>query len=141
MRGLQQRHTLGPVATEAGSRKRIRRLVRHHRELAKANSSQSLRVRDLESEKKRLLSDNLELREKTFRVESELWQGERRLTDILKEELQARLADLINGLANVAAPQESPHDRPPLAGRRRERQPLIKPMRKTAMPTISEDEF
>ncbi|KAF2769649.1 hypothetical protein EJ03DRAFT_327255 [Teratosphaeria nubilosa] len=128
-----------------------RRFIRQNRELAKANSSQSLRIRNLELEVSRLLSDNLELREKAFRLESDLWQARRRVSgdavQRIKETLQATLAELsalLSGLDDAARPQDGesahmPYERPPLQGQWRERQPLIESMRETAMPTISED--
>ncbi|KAH9811165.1 Shugoshin C terminus [Teratosphaeria destructans] len=130
-----------------------RRFIRQNRELAKANSSQSLRIRNLELEVSRLLSDNLELREKAFRFESDLWHAQRQLSgdavQRIKQELQAKLAELsgiVSELDDAARPQDGvpakmPYERPPLEGQWRERQPLIESMRETAMPTISEDKL
>ena len=52
-----------------------RRFIRQNRELAKNNSSQSLRIRSLELEISKLLSDNLGLREQVLGLQNELYDA------------------------------------------------------------------
>ncbi|KAL8645366.1 MAG: hypothetical protein Q9210_006740 [Variospora velana] len=49
-----------------------RRFVRQNREIARVNSTQSLRIRSLESEISRLLSENISLREQVIRLQFEI---------------------------------------------------------------------
>ena len=46
--------------------------MRQNREIARINSNQSVRIRSLENECARLLSENLELRSQVLRLEKEL---------------------------------------------------------------------
>ena len=94
-----------------------RRFIRQNRELAKANSTQSLRIRSLELEVSRILQRNLELREEVLLLRVQV-QDARRQTSIgemlgFKEEMAARiraLSDLVNGIeADVGAPVSYTH--------------------------------
>ncbi|KAK5134262.1 hypothetical protein LTR08_006806 [Meristemomyces frigidus] len=129
-----------------------RRFVRQNRELAKNNSNQSLRIRSLELEVSRLLADNLELRERAFRLEIDLFAAQRNLSRDavrrVREELQAKLAELsglVGGLDDVVGQQDDGHEamqtqeRKPIEGQWRERQTLTEAMRENQMPTIAED--
>ncbi|KAK4549952.1 hypothetical protein LTR36_005253 [Oleoguttula mirabilis] len=129
-----------------------RRFIRQNRELAKNNSTQSLRIRSLELEVSRLLADNLDLRENVFRLESELFtargQVSRDAVRKIKEELQAKIAELsglVGVLDDAAGQREDGNARPPttekkaIEGQWRERQPLTEVMRENQMPTIVED--
>ncbi|KAL8910158.1 MAG: hypothetical protein Q9171_004536 [Xanthocarpia ochracea] len=49
-----------------------RRFVRQNREIARVNSTQSIRIRSLESEISRLLSENIALREEVIRLQFEI---------------------------------------------------------------------
>ncbi|RMY56119.1 hypothetical protein D0863_13091 [Hortaea werneckii] len=129
-----------------------RRFIRQNRELAKNNSSQSLRIRSLELEVSRLLSDNLELREKVFRLEGELFTARGKVSsDALKKVKDALLAKIgelsgvVEGLDEAAEEQEPPSERsvgkPMMEGQWRERQPLAELMRDSQMPTIVEDKL
>ncbi|KAI9678160.1 MAG: hypothetical protein M1817_006105 [Caeruleum heppii] len=60
-----------PAATESIDSLK-RRFVRQNREIARANSAQSLRIRSLESETARLLSENISLREEIIRLQNEV---------------------------------------------------------------------
>ncbi|MCJ1405355.1 hypothetical protein MMC11_008582 [Xylographa trunciseda] len=75
-----------------------RRFLRQNREIARANSTQSLRIRSLEAETSRLLSENLVLREKVISLEHELESRPKReaIEDLglVKDKLEAKLAEL-----------------------------------------------
>ncbi|MCJ1383044.1 hypothetical protein MMC17_006157 [Xylographa soralifera] len=75
-----------------------RRFLRQNREIARANSTQSLRIRTLEAETSRLLSENLVLREKVISLEHELDHRPKREVledlDLVKDKLEAKLAEL-----------------------------------------------
>ncbi|KAI7228635.1 hypothetical protein KC330_g7822 [Hortaea werneckii] len=129
-----------------------RRFIRQNRELAKNNSSQSLRIRSLELEVSRLLSDNLELREKVFRLEGELFTARGKIgSDAVrkvKDALLAKIGELsgvVEGLDEAAEEQEPRSERsvgkPMMEGQWRERQPLAELMRDSQMPTIVEDKL
>lgn len=133
-----------------------RRFIRQNRELAKNNSSQSLRIRSLEIEVGKLLADNLELKERSFRLESELVTARGRFggqaVERVKEELRAKIAalsGLVDGLEDfVGKGQDEELVRPveggvkrAMEGQWRERQPLTEVMRETQMPTIVEDKL
>lgn len=131
-----------------------RRFVRQNRELAKNNSSQSLRIRNLEIEVSKLLADNLELREKVFSLENELFVARNQVSGDavkkVKDALLAKLADLsgvVEGLEEaVQFKSEDEVVRPPIEkrvmeGQWRERQPLTEIMRESQMPTIVEDKI
>ncbi|KAM3074544.1 hypothetical protein ACMFMG_007974 [Clarireedia jacksonii] len=87
-----------------------RKFMRQNRDIARANSAQSLRIRNLENETSRLLAENLGLREQILRLEGELEHGRsRRVADrvnVVKSQLEERLLEigaLISGLG-----EESP---------------------------------
>jgi len=129
-----------------------RRFIRQNRELAKNNSSQSLRIRSLELEVSRLLGDNLDLREKVLQLEHELYTAKTQVSSeavrTVKDALRAKIAELsglVDGLDHVA--QHDGEVQRPACGRKsmegqwRERQPLTEVMRESAMPTITEDKL
>ncbi|KAK3722746.1 hypothetical protein LTR37_002318 [Vermiconidia calcicola] len=125
-----------------------RRFIRQNRELAKNNSSQSLRIRNLELEVSRLLADNLELRNQVLHLQNEVCNAQRQNANSaaqrVKQELQAKIAELsslVDGIedAQEAGSQYTTRERKPLEGNWRERQPLTELMRESQMPTIVED--
>ncbi|KAI7266344.1 hypothetical protein KC345_g8216 [Hortaea werneckii] len=130
-----------------------RRFIRQNRELAKNNSSQSLRIWSLELEVSRLLSDNLELREKVFRLEGELFTARGKTSSDavrkVKDALLAKIGELsgvVEGLDEAAAEEQEPQSersvgKPMMEGQWRERQPLAELMRDSQMPTIVEDKL
>ena len=131
-----------------------RRFIRQNRELAKNNSNQSLRIRGLEIEVSKLLADNLDLREKVFRLESELFVARTQVSSDavrrVKEELQAKIAELsgvVEGLDDTVGQKDDGSlkmpmpDKKPIEGQWRERQPLTEVMRDNQMPTITEDKL
>ncbi|PGH13804.1 hypothetical protein AJ80_06192 [Polytolypa hystricis UAMH7299] len=76
-----------------------RRFIRQNREIARANSIQSLRIRGLEAEVARLLAENVSLREEVISVNHELdrCRPNKRLDqeiDDIKGKLDAKLAEL-----------------------------------------------
>ncbi|KAI9811465.1 MAG: hypothetical protein M1827_005448 [Pycnora praestabilis] len=85
-----------------------RRFIRQNREIARANSTQSLRIRNLEAETSRLLSENISLREQNINLQNAA--GKNQTTCLLdnvtavKDELQAKvkeLSSLIEGLGGI----------------------------------------
>lgn len=130
-----------------------RRFIRQNRELAKANSTQSLRIRSLELDVSRLLDTNLELRQEVLLLRSEVQDARRQSCRDgvrgFKEEMAAKikaLSDLVSGIEEEAGAQD---EREAEADERkrealehmdfRERQPLVEVMRECQMPAISED--
>lgn len=76
-----------------------RRFVRQNREIARANSLQSVRVKDLEAEVSRLLAENVSLREEVISLKQELesFQGSERVdagVSCIKDKLEAKLAEI-----------------------------------------------
>ncbi|RMY49245.1 hypothetical protein D0865_07602 [Hortaea werneckii] len=141
-----------PVAPPTDFLEVKRRFIRQNRELAKNNSSQSLRIRSLELEVSRLLSDNLELREKVFRLEGELFTARGKVSSDavrkVKDALLAKIGELsgvVEGLDEAAEEQEPRSEKsvgkPMMEGQWRERQPLAELMRDSQMPTIVEDKL
>lgn len=133
-----------------------RRFIRQNRELAKNNSTQSLRIRSLELEVSRLLADNLELRNRVLQVQNELhasrWQASTTTAVLrVKEELQAKIVELsgiVDGIEDMREHAQNGRrdsgtngERRALAGNWRERLPLSELMRESQMPTIAEDKL
>ncbi|KAK0263309.1 hypothetical protein B0A54_00670 [Friedmanniomyces endolithicus] len=129
-----------------------RRFTRQNRDLAKNNSTQSLRIRSLEIEVAKLQAENLTFQERILQLQTEL--DEARSGQVsgeavrrVREELQAKLAELcglvegIDALAHVARDEvaETVREKKPLEGQWRERQPLTEAMRENQMPTIAEN--
>lgn len=91
-----------------------RKFMRQNRDIARANSAQSLRIRNLENETSRLLADNLGLREQVLRLQLELDDGKaRRIADstsIIKAQLEVKMLEigaLINNLNQAPTPEKS----------------------------------
>ena len=129
-----------------------RRFIRQNRDLARNNSNQSLRIRSLELEVSRLLADNLELRERAFRIESDLSAARDNVSGDavrrLRDDLQAKIAELsgiVGGLDDAVGQKDGglettqTRERKPIEGQWRERQTLTEAMRDSQMPTIAED--
>ncbi|KAK2790880.1 hypothetical protein FQN52_005325 [Onygenales sp. PD_12] len=91
-----------------------RRFIRQNREIARANSIQSLRIRTLESDVSRLLAENVCLREEIIALNQELEksQSSKQLDneiDIIKTKLDAKLAEfgsLISDLGSLPQRRE-----------------------------------
>lgn len=120
-----------------------RRFIRQNRDLAKNNSSQSLKIRSLELEVSRLVADNLELRNQTLRLQNELDLAQRRAGGRVQAELREKITALMGVVDSMedaeAEVPEQPREKKPLEGNWRERQPLSELMRDSQMPTIQED--
>ncbi|KJX98202.1 shugoshin like protein [Zymoseptoria brevis] len=131
-----------------------RRFIRQNRELAKNNSAQSLKIRSLEFEISKLLSNNLELRERVLGLENELQGARRQASNAairrVKADLRSKLAELSgmveeledDGISDITFEREVIEKERILSPSRqqyRERQPLAELMRETQMPTIAED--
>lgn len=75
-----------------------RKFMRQNRDIARVNSAQSLRIRNLENETSRLLADNLELQEQILRLRGELENGHaQRLADHtrdVKTQLESKLLEI-----------------------------------------------
>ena len=76
-----------------------RRFIRQNREIARVNSTQSLRIRNLEAEISRLLAENIALREQAIysAQEAERWRSSQKLTkevDILKDRFESKLLEV-----------------------------------------------
>jgi hypothetical protein len=110
-----------------------RKFLRQNRDIARINSTQSLRIRSLESECTRLLSENLDLRGQILRLEKELEDdAARRIADHAMEirtKMEAQLIEwgsLLAGLGlepplkrhspmrrRMAKPRSTPSRSPP----------------------------
>jgi hypothetical protein len=92
--------------------------MRQNRDIARANSAQSLRIRNLENETSRLLAENLGLREQILQLQNELENGNaQRIADntsIVKSQLEAKLLEigaLVTSLGGVSPPKrKSPRE-------------------------------
>ncbi|KAL8779574.1 MAG: hypothetical protein Q9194_001365 [Teloschistes cf. exilis] len=83
----------------------LERFVRQNREIARANSTQSIKIRNLEGEVSRLLSENLLLREQVIKLQFEINNnvGSENIGNV-KQSLEAKLLELgslIQELGNV----------------------------------------
>ncbi|KAI1428027.1 hypothetical protein F5Y12DRAFT_103261 [Xylaria sp. FL1777] len=89
-----------------------RKFLRQNRDIARINSSQSLKIRNLESEYTRLLSENLQLRSEVFQLRTEL-EGSHahRVANHalqIKEKMEAQLVewgDMLAGLGHEPLPR------------------------------------
>jgi hypothetical protein len=140
-----------PPATDLAEVKR--RFIRQNRELAKNNSTQSLRIRSLELEVSKLLGDNLDLREQVLNLQNELYNARMQANNAaarrVKNDLKAKLAEL-SGLIDGIDENEAVEERAmpekarilsPSRQQYRERQPLAELMQESQMPTITEDKM
>lgn len=86
-----------------------RRFVRQNREIARANSIQSVRIKTLEADVAQLLAENVSLREEIISLNHELekYQGSERIDNSInsvKAALEAKLAEvssIVSGLGNL----------------------------------------
>lgn len=127
-----------------------RRFIRQNRELAKNNSSQSLRIRNLELEVSKLLSDNLDLREQVLSLQNEVENARRQASGDairqMKQDLRTKIAELsglVDGMDEDTQEERMVPDKErilsPSRQQYRERQPLAELLQDAVMPTISED--
>ncbi|CAK7203355.1 hypothetical protein SEUCBS139899_006088 [Sporothrix eucalyptigena] len=103
-----------------------RKFLRQNRDIARVNSNQSLRIRGLENECARLLSENLELRGKVLRLEKEIEDDKsQRVADHalqIKQKMEAQLVELGSLLASFGV--EPPTKRQTAAAPRRADKPV-----------------
>ncbi|TVY35899.1 Shugoshin [Lachnellula occidentalis] len=85
-----------------------RKFMRQNRDIARTNSTQSLRIRNLENEVSRLLAENLGLNEQIIRLANQLENGKAQRTvdqtEVVKSQLEAKLLEigaLISSLGDV----------------------------------------
>ncbi|XXG97086.1 hypothetical protein Hte_003381 [Hypoxylon texense] len=82
-----------------------RKFLRQNRDIARVNSTQSLKIRSLENECVRLLSENLDLRGQVLRLQTELEDSKaQRIADHaleIKEKMEAQLAEWGTMLASL----------------------------------------
>ncbi|TVY17869.1 Shugoshin [Lachnellula arida] len=85
-----------------------RKFMRQNRDIARTNSTQSLRIRNLENEVSRLLAENLGLNEQIIRLANQLENGKAQRTvdhtEVVKSQLEAKLLEigaLITSLGDV----------------------------------------
>ncbi|KAI0452550.1 hypothetical protein F5B21DRAFT_482729 [Xylaria acuta] len=106
-----------PVSTDSLETLR-RKFLRQNRDIARTNSTQSLKIRSLENECARLLSENLQLRSDVLRLKTEL-QGSHahRVADHalqIKEKMEAQLVEWGAMLASLGH-EPMPRNRSPRA--------------------------
>ncbi|OCK83621.1 hypothetical protein K432DRAFT_346679 [Lepidopterella palustris CBS 459.81] len=102
-----------------------RRFLRQNRELAKTNSTQSIRIRNLEAEGSRLLAENLSLREQVIQLQSVLENQSNRPSaesiNAVKNQLEAKiqeLGSLVAELGQIQRPESARRKSQKLATRR-----------------------
>ncbi|KAI1418166.1 hypothetical protein F5Y13DRAFT_184680 [Hypoxylon sp. FL1857] len=82
-----------------------RKFLRQNRDIARVNSTQSLKIRSLENECVRLLSENLDLRGQVLRLQTELEDSKaQKIADHaleIKEKMESQLAEWGNMLASL----------------------------------------
>jgi Shugoshin N-terminal coiled-coil region len=89
-----------------------RRFVRQNREIARVNSTQSMRIRNLEAETSRLLSENITLREVIIKLETNADRDRHRYAlenlETVKSQLNDKvkeLSELITGIGTYKHPR------------------------------------
>ncbi|KAI1781102.1 hypothetical protein F4818DRAFT_27716 [Hypoxylon cercidicola] len=102
-----------------------RKFLRQNRDIARVNSTQSLKIRSLENECVRLLSENLDLRGQVLRLQTELEDSKaQRIADHaleIKEKMEAQLAEwgaMLAGLGHEPMPRVRSPRSPKRAKRR-----------------------
>ncbi|KAF2872479.1 hypothetical protein BDV95DRAFT_519257 [Massariosphaeria phaeospora] len=132
-----------------------RRFLRQNRELAKTNSQQSIRIRNLENDASRLLSENLSLREQVLQLQNTLSTQTNvpsfEVIDSVKEKLEAKIHELGGLVAELGLLHRSdtlPRCKSQTAATRRspsERQWRsglgLQEVENAMMPTIVEDKY
>ncbi|KKF93813.1 Shugoshin [Ceratocystis platani] len=104
----QNQHQQPPAMYSAETVEALKRkMLRQNRELARINSTQAIRLRQLEAECARMLSENLELRSVILRMETEAENNKAaRIADQaleIKAKLEAQLAGFGDLLANLGS--------------------------------------
>ncbi|KAF1839219.1 shugoshin [Decorospora gaudefroyi] len=128
-----------------------RRFLRQNRELAKTNSTQSIRIRSLENDCSRLLAENLALREQVLNLHNNI-ESRPALDhiDAVKMQLEAKIQELgglVAGLAHMKNDKERRRKSHTTTRRKssQERQWRsglgLQEVENGMLPTISEDKF
>lgn len=103
-----------------------RKFLRQNRDIARINSTQSLRIRSLENECARMLSENLDLRGQVLRLEAELQEDRsRRIAEHaleIKEKMEAQLVEWGTMLASLGN-EPMPKNRSPRASKKARLEP------------------
>ncbi|KAF2692147.1 hypothetical protein K458DRAFT_286484 [Lentithecium fluviatile CBS 122367] len=145
-----------PLPVESGDAELLaakRKFLRQNRELAKTNSQQSIRIRNLENDCSRLLADNLTLREQVVQLQNSL-EARPSFDDIdsMKDRLEAKMQELGGLVAELgqlkkkddglpkcksqaAATRRSPDERQWKSGLG------LQEVENAMLPTITEDKF
>lgn len=133
-----------------------RRFIRQNRELAKNNSTQSVRIRALETEQARLLAENLYLREQIIQLQTELEhnKGHHALQQItsVKDQLESKLMEIGSLVAELNSIQKPSYKTRPSDGgpskavehfewRRAMKEQAGEQDDDEALPTIREDKY
>ncbi|KAM0813160.1 hypothetical protein AB5N19_13152 [Seiridium cardinale] len=117
-----------PVVAPDGVEILRRKFLRQNRDIARINSTQSLRIRSLENECARMLSENLELRSQILRLETEIKDSRaQRIADHaleIKEKMEAQLLEWGTMLASLGH-EPIPKHRSPRAPKRVRRDPSL----------------
>lgn len=90
-----------------------RRFIKQNREIARVNSGQSIRIRNLETEISRLLAENIALREDAInaRAEADKWKANHKLgKEVLrmKEQLELKVSEFSELLGELGTHAERP---------------------------------
>lgn len=105
-----------------------RKFLRQNRDIARINSTQSLRIRSLENECARMLSENLELRSQILRLETQIQESRaQRIADHaleIKEKMEAQLLEWGSMLASLGH-EPLPKHRSPRATKKARRDPSM----------------
>ncbi|KAI1083883.1 hypothetical protein F5B20DRAFT_355492 [Whalleya microplaca] len=105
-----------------------RKFLRQNRDIARINSTQSLKIRCLENECARMLSENLDLRGQILRLETELQQSSaHRIADHaleIKEKMEAQLLEWGAMLGSLGH-EPLPKDRSPRAAKKPRMMPSV----------------
>ncbi|KAI8964948.1 hypothetical protein F5Y11DRAFT_314116 [Daldinia sp. FL1419] len=105
-----------------------RKFLRQNRDIARINSTQSLKIRTLENECVRLLSENLDLRGQILRLQTELEDSRaQRIANHaleIKEKMEAQLAEWGTMLASLGH-EPTPRTRSPRSPKRLKRRSSI----------------
>ncbi|KAI0479054.1 hypothetical protein GGR56DRAFT_690226 [Xylariaceae sp. FL0804] len=104
-----------------------RRFLRQNRDIARSNQTQSLKIRSLDNECARMLSENLELRGQILRLEAELRESRaQRIADHaleIREKMEAQLVEWGAMLASLGH-EPIPKSRSPRATKKAKRSSL-----------------
>ncbi|MCJ1360108.1 MAG: hypothetical protein MMC33_010111 [Icmadophila ericetorum] len=94
-----------PVASLDSIEALKRRFIRQNREIARVNSTQAIRIQNLEVSNSAIIAENLVLREQVIKLQYELDRGSSRATvakvNAVKDKVEAKLVELGNLVAEL----------------------------------------